>query len=41
VLAVVKEDIRPISDYRASADYRNALVQIYLRRAIEQLIASV
>lgn len=40
VLAVVKEDIRPISDYRASADYRNALVQIYLRRAIEQLIAS-
>jgi carbon-monoxide dehydrogenase medium subunit len=33
----VLEDIQPISDFRASADYRKDLVQVYLKRVLGKL----
>ncbi|MFC1995795.1 FAD binding domain-containing protein [Chloroflexota bacterium] len=36
---VASDEIRPISDIRASAEYRKEMVKVYTRRAIRQAIA--
>ncbi len=37
VVRAVLDDIRPINDFRASAEYRKNMVQVYLKRVLEKL----
>jgi carbon-monoxide dehydrogenase medium subunit len=35
--AVAAEEVRPLSDHRGSADYKRAMVRVWVRRALRSL----